>query len=109
MAGLGETPRRVIRKRYRYSPLEKFEDCFDTQLDLLRTKTTGCGRAIFGHFSNMDICRTEAAGHVISDMALEYVVTDVPVSFGNSRLNSGRIIRLFVQPDPYCALLRSIQ
>ena len=34
--GLGETPRCLIRKRCRYSSVEKFEDAFDTALDLLQ-------------------------------------------------------------------------
>ena len=48
------------------------------------------------------------AGGVISGMALDYVGTDVPASYGDSRLNSGRIIRLFVWPDPFYALLCSV-
>ena len=36
--GLGETLRRLIRKRCRHSALEKFEDAFDTALDLTQTK-----------------------------------------------------------------------
>ena len=32
----GETPRRLIRKRCRYSSLGKFEDIFDTALYLLQ-------------------------------------------------------------------------
>ena len=34
--GLGETPHRLIRKRSRYSSLEKFEDAFDTALDFMQ-------------------------------------------------------------------------
>ena len=34
--GVGKTPRRLIRKRCRYSSLEKFEDTFDTELDLMQ-------------------------------------------------------------------------
>ena len=48
--------------------------------------------------------RPEAAGDVIYDMALYYVGTDVPASLGDSRLSSGRIIRLVDQSDPFCAL-----
>ena len=33
---LGETPRRLTRKRCRYSSLEKFEDAFDTELRVMR-------------------------------------------------------------------------
>ena len=70
-------------------------------------KAVGCG--IFSRFSNLDkLFRPEAGGDVISSVALDYVGTDVPAGFGDSRLNSGRIIRLFVQPDPFCALLCSI-
>ena len=38
--GLGQTRRRLIRKRCRYSSLEKFEDAFDTALDLMQTKAS---------------------------------------------------------------------
>ena len=37
-AGLGETPPSLIGKHCRYSILEKFEDAFDTALDLMQTK-----------------------------------------------------------------------
>ena len=60
-------------------------------------KAVGCG--IFRRFSNIDICRPEADGGVISGVALDYVGTDVCAGFGVSRLNSGRIVRLFVWPD----------
>ena len=43
-----------------------------------------------------------------TDTALEYVGTDVTASFGDYRLNTGRIIRLFVRPDQFCALLCSL-
>ena len=36
--GLGETPRHLIRKLSRYSLLEKFEDAFNTALDLMQTR-----------------------------------------------------------------------
>ena len=48
---------------------------------------------IFGRFSNFDKCRPEGADDVISGVALEYVVTDVSASFGDYKLNIGRIIR----------------
>ena len=38
MWGFGETPSRLIQKRCWYSSLEKFEDAFDTALDLMQTK-----------------------------------------------------------------------
>ena len=40
----------------------------------------------------------------MSSMALDYVSADVHASFGDYRLNTGRIIRLFVWPDAFCAL-----
>ena len=43
----------------------------------------------------------------MTGVALVYVDVDVRAKFGNSRLNSGRIIRLFVCPDPFYALLCS--
>ena len=55
-------------------------------------KPVGCG--IFRRFSNLDKCQPEAGGDVISGAALEYVGMDVPAGFDDSRLNSGRIIRL---------------
>ena len=69
-------------------------------------KAIGCG--IFGRFSNFDKCQPEAAGDVISGMALDYVSTYVVASVGANRLNSGQIIRLFVRPDLFCAHLCSI-
>ena len=36
--GLGKTPRRLIQKLCRYSSLEKFEDAYDTALDIMQTK-----------------------------------------------------------------------
>ena len=52
-------------------------------------------------------CRLEVAGDVKSGATFDFVA-DVPAKLGDSRSNSGRIIRLFVQPDSFCALLRSI-
>ena len=102
---LSETPRRYVLKRCRYSSLEKFEEAFDTALDA----HAYCSRMRhFGRCSNFDKCRPEATGDVISSMTLDYVGTDVPASFGDFRLNDGRIIRLFVRPDPICAFLHSI-
>ena len=72
-------------------------------------KAVGCG--IFRRFSNLDKCRPcrpEGGGDVISSVALDYVGTDAPTGFGDSQLNSGRIIRLFVGSDQFCALLCSI-
>ena len=40
---------------------------------------------------NFDKCRPEAAGNVISGIALDYVSIDVPANFGNYRLNSSQI------------------
>ena len=64
--------------------------------------------AAFSAIFEPDKCRPEASGDVISGVAVEYVGTDVHGSFGDYRLNGGRIIRLFVRPDPFCALLCSI-
>ena len=76
--GLGETPRRFILKRCRYSYLEKFEDAFDTSLWLMQTKPSDV--AFSGVF------RLDAPGDVISGMALDYVVTDVPASFADYKV-----------------------
>ena len=104
--GLGETPRRLIRKRSRHYSREKFEDAFDSALYLCKQKPSDAPFSAI--FSNFDKCRPEAPGDVISGMALDHVGMDVTASLGGSRLNSGRIIRLFVRLDPFCALLCSI-
>ena len=49
------------------------------------------GGGIFVRVSNY----TEVAGEVISDAAVDYFSMDVCATFGESGLNSGRIIRLF--------------
>ena len=41
---------------------------------------------------------------MMSGMALYYVGADIRANFGDSRLNSGPTIRLFVRPDPFCTL-----
>ena len=53
-------------------------------------KALGCG--IFRRFSNLHKCRPEAGGDVIASVALDYVATVVPAGFGDSQLNSGRIV-----------------
>ena len=57
---------------------------------------------------NLDKYRLEAAGDVITGTDLDYVGTDVHASFGDYMLNGGRIIRLFVWPDPFCAAFNNI-
>ena len=52
------------------------------------------GRDIVIRFSNLDKCRPEVASDVMCGMALDDVGADVQASFGDYRLNSGRIIRL---------------
>ena len=49
-----------------------------------------------------------AGGAVISGVAVAFVGVDVRGKFGDFRLNSGRIIRLFGRPYPFYALLCSI-
>ena len=58
-------------------------------------KAVGCG------ISNLDKCRPEAAGDVISGMAIDYLGRHVRANLGDYRLNSGQIIRLFVRPDAF--------
>ena len=65
----------------------------------------------FGHFSNFDKRQSEAAGDVISGTASDYVGTEVSASFGDSRLNSGRlclaipVLRTFEQYlNAFCSL-----
>ena len=52
-------------------------------------------------FSNFHKCRPVAADN---DMGCS---TDVRAAFGESALNSGRIILLFGRPNPFCASLLS--
>ena len=49
---------------------------------------------IFGRFSNFKKCRLEVAGDVISSVAVDYVGMDVGATFGESGLNTCRIILL---------------
>ena len=72
----------------------------------IQPKAIGC--SIFGHFSNFCNRRPEVAGDVISSAASAYVTMDVPTKFGDSRLNIGWIIGLFVQPNQFYVLLCSI-
>ena len=44
------------------------------------------GGGIFDHFSNFHKCRLDAAGGVISDMAVELIALDVRANIGDSRL-----------------------
>ena len=67
-------------------------------MDLMQTKPSD---AAFSAVFRTSI----SAGDVISGIALDYLGTHVPASVGDSRLNNGRIIRLFVRPGPVCALL----
>ena len=62
----------------------------------------------FGLFSKSNKCRPRAAGLTRPSMALEYVGMDIPASFGDSNLNTGRTIRLFVRPNLLCAVLDGI-
>ena len=56
----------------------------------IRPKAVGSG--IFGRFPNFDKCPSEVAGDVISGVAVDYVGVDVRATFGDSGLNSVRII-----------------
>ena len=64
------------------------------------------GSGIFGRFPNEDNSRSEVADDVISGVALDCVGVDVRATFGESRLNSGRIILLFCRPDLFNCLLQ---
>ena len=59
-------------------------------------------------FKNFEKCLPEVADDAISGVAVDQRGMDVRVKLGYSRLNSGRIIRLFGQPDPLYALSCSI-
>ena len=50
------------------------------------------GSGIFGYFPNFDKCRSEVADDVISVVAVDWFRMDVLATFGESELNSGRII-----------------
>ena len=52
--------------------------------------------------------RPKVAGDVIAGVAADKVGMDVRANFGESTLDSGRIIRFFDRPGPFCALLCSI-
>ena len=56
----------------------------------IRPKAVGSG--IFGRFPNFDNCPSEVAGDIISSVAVDYVSVDVRATFGEYRLNIGRII-----------------
>ena len=66
------------------------------------------GGSIFGRFLNFDKCRPEVASDVISGVALFYVGMGVRAKFGDSRLNSGQIIRLWPGGRVFCTLLCTI-
>ena len=54
----------------------------------IRPKAIGC--SIFGCFSNIDICRQEVAGDVLSGVALESVRMDAYAKFCDSMSNDSR-------------------
>ena len=81
----------------------KFRDPRSNRSGEIRPNAVRCG--IFSHFANFDKCRPEVAGDVTSSVALDCVGMNVCAKFGDSRLNGGRIIRLFGQPDPFHAFL----
>ena len=56
----------------------------------IRPKAVGSG--IFGRFANFDKYRSEVASDVISGVTVGYVGMDARAPFGESWLNSGRII-----------------
>ena len=56
----------------------------------IRPKVVGGG--IFCRFSNFDNWRSEVAGDVISGVTVDSVGMDIRATFGESDLNSGRII-----------------
>ena len=75
----------------------------------IQLKAVGCG--IFSRFSNFDNCQLDVASDVIPGAVLNYAGVagmDVRAKFCDSRLNSGRMIRLFARLDPFYAILRSI-
>ena len=55
-------------------------------------KPKALGGGIFGRFLNIDKCRSEVAGDVISHVALDYFGMDVRATFGESGVNSDWII-----------------
>ena len=56
----------------------------------VRPNAVGCG--IFVRFSNINKCRSEVAGDVISGVAVDKVGMDVRAICRKPGLNSGRII-----------------
>ena len=65
--------------------------------------TQSSRRRHFRPFFELDKCRLEVAGDVISGVAVDYVGMNVRASFGETGLNSGRIILIFGRPDPFYA------
>ena len=84
----------------------KFRNLAYTVLDKFDPKPSDAG--IFGRFYNFDTCGTEVADDVISCVALDYIGMDGRAKCGDSRLNSGRIIRLFIQPARFYGLFCNI-
>ena len=85
--------------------MRKFRDPRLNRSGEIQAEVVECG--IFGRFWNFDNCRPEVAGDVIgvtSGMLARICVKKIR-GYG---LNSGRIIRVFVRPEPFYALLRSI-
>ena len=70
----------------------------------IRPEAVGSG--IFGcFFSIFAYCRTKAAGDVTSGVAVDQVSADVRVKCGDSRLNSGQIIRLYADRTSFMHFL----
>ena len=62
-------------------------------------------------FSNYGQCKPEVAGDVTSGVAVDYVSLEICVKFGNPMLNTGRMIRLFVDRTRFtlfCAVFSGI-
>ena len=79
----------------------KFRDPCSNRFGEIRPKAIGC--CIFEHLCNFDKCRLEVACDVISGVAVDKVGLGVYARFGDSRLNSSRIIRVIALPDPFFA------
>ena len=94
--GLGETPHRLIRK------LEKSENAFDAALNLMQTKPSDAAfSAIFRTSINADKKQLEMSYLVRLYTNWARISQQALVIIGQS----GRIIRLFVTLDTFCALL----
>ena len=72
--------------------VQSCDRCLNRCEDVKKFNPKSSEAAFSAVFSNIDNCRPQIASDVISGVSLGYVGVDVRAKFGDSRLNSGRII-----------------